>query len=55
MSVEGGIDTARHIHGAKLEIFDGMGHDLPKPLLPDFIELIATHANESQAEATQAA
>ena len=55
VSVEGGIDTARHIHGAKLEIFDGMGHDLPKPLLPDFIELIATHANESQAEATQAA
>jgi pimeloyl-ACP methyl ester carboxylesterase len=55
VSVEGGIDTARHIHGAKLEIFDGMGHDLPKALLPDFIELIATHANESQAEETRAA
>jgi pimeloyl-ACP methyl ester carboxylesterase len=55
VSVEGGIDTARHIHGAKLEIFDGMGHDLPKDLLPDFIELIATHANECQAEEMRAA
>lgn len=55
VSVEGGIDTARHIYGAKLEIFDGMGHDLPKALLPDFIELIATHANESQAGETRAA
>ena len=55
VSGEGGIDTARHIYGAKLEIFDGMGHDLPKALLPDFIELIATHANESQAGETRAA
>ena len=48
VSVEGGIDTARNIHGARLEIFDGMGHDLPRGLLPDFIELIATHATNSQ-------
>jgi len=37
--VQGSINTARHIYGAKLEIFDGMGHDLPKALLPDFIDL----------------
>lgn len=55
VSVEGGIDTARHIHGAKLEIFDGMGHDLPRALLPDFIELIATHAHENQSGDSQAA
>jgi pimeloyl-ACP methyl ester carboxylesterase len=55
VSVAGGIDTARHIHGAKLEIFDGMGHDLPKALQPDFIELIATHAKESQAAEARAA
>jgi pimeloyl-ACP methyl ester carboxylesterase len=55
VSVEGGIDTARHIHGAKLEIFDGMGHDLPKALLPDFIELIAHHARESQEKGGHAA
>ena len=55
VSVEGGIDTARNIHGARLEIFDGMGHDLPKGLLPDFIELIARHAHASQQKTSQAA
>ena len=54
VSVEGGIDTARNIHGARLEIFDGMGHDLPKALLPDFIELIATHAKDSQRKQSRA-
>ncbi|MEH6592901.1 MAG: alpha/beta hydrolase [Halioglobus sp.] len=42
--VECGIDTARLIPKAKLEIFDGMGHDLPLPLVPEFIQLIAEHA-----------
>ena len=55
VSVEGGIDTARNVHGARLEIFDGMGHDLPRGLLPDFIELIARHAHDSQQKAPQAA
>ena len=55
VSVEGGIDTARNVHGARLEIFDGMGHDLPRGLLPDFIELIAGHAHDSQQKAAQAA
>ncbi len=43
--VSGGIDTARHVRGAKLELIAGMGHDLPKPLLPHFVELITTHAD----------
>ena len=42
--VEGGIDTARLIANAKLELIDGMGHDLPRPLLARFAELIASHA-----------
>ena len=42
--VEGGIDTARHIKGAKLELFDGMGHDLPRPLLSQFSQLIHENA-----------
>jgi pimeloyl-ACP methyl ester carboxylesterase len=42
--VSGGIDTARHVPGAKLELIEGMGHDLPQPLLPHFAELIGTHA-----------
>jgi pimeloyl-ACP methyl ester carboxylesterase len=43
--VAGGIDTARHVAGAKLELIDGMGHDLPQPLLSHFVELIGAHAD----------
>lgn len=42
--VEGGIDTAKHIQHSRLELFDGMGHDLPAPLLSRFTELISEHA-----------
>ena len=42
--VDGGIDTAKHIPGARLELFDGMGHDLPVPLLPKFVALISAHS-----------
>ena len=48
--VEGGIDTARLIPGARLELIEGMGHDLPRPLLPHFVELISTHAAKSIAQ-----
>jgi pimeloyl-ACP methyl ester carboxylesterase len=43
----GGIDTARHIRGARLEVINGMGHDLPAPLLPHFVQLIGNHADEA--------
>lgn len=43
--VEGGIDTARHVRGARLELIEGMGHDLPQPLLAHFVELIGSHAD----------
>ena len=42
--VAGGIDTARLVRGARLELIDGMGHDLPTPLLPRFVDLISEHA-----------
>lgn len=42
--VEGGIDTAEHVPDARLELVEGMGHDLPAPLLPYFAELIGEHA-----------
>jgi pimeloyl-ACP methyl ester carboxylesterase len=42
--VQGGIDTARHIVNARLELIEGMGHDLPRPLLPRFIDHITTLA-----------
>lgn len=41
--VTGGIDTAKHIPGARLELIEGMGHDLPAPLWPRFVELITDH------------
>lgn len=42
--VEAGIDTARHIRGSKLEIIEGMGHDIPPPLVGRITGLIADHA-----------
>lgn len=45
--VEAGIDTANRIANAKLELFDGMGHDLPAPLLPQFVSLITEHAQST--------
>ncbi|NNF39934.1 MAG: alpha/beta fold hydrolase [Woeseiaceae bacterium] len=41
--VECGIDTARHVQGATLEILDGMGHDLPPPLIETIAARIARH------------
>lgn len=35
-----GRDTAAHIPGARLEIIDGMGHDVARGLVPRWIELI---------------
>ncbi|MBT8116682.1 MAG: alpha/beta fold hydrolase [Gammaproteobacteria bacterium] len=45
--VECGIDTARHIKGARLEIIEGMGHDIPPPLVDSLTSLIANHARTS--------
>jgi pimeloyl-ACP methyl ester carboxylesterase len=42
--VEGGIDTAEAVPGAKLMIIEGMGHDIPVPVASRVIEAIAQHA-----------
>ena len=42
--VSGGIDTAKHIPQARLELFPGMGHTLPRALLPEFADMIAENA-----------
>ena len=44
----GGIDTAEHIPGARLEIIDGMGHNFPIELWPVIIDLIVNHARDGQ-------
>jgi pimeloyl-ACP methyl ester carboxylesterase len=53
--VECGIDTARHIEGARLEIIDGMGHDLPPPLIGRLTSLISEHASLSVSAAVGSA
>jgi pimeloyl-ACP methyl ester carboxylesterase len=40
---ECGFSTALHIRGAKLELIDGMGHELPPPLLPAFAVMLVRH------------
>jgi pimeloyl-ACP methyl ester carboxylesterase len=44
-----GFSTALHIRGAKLELIDGMGHDLPTPLLAPIASMILRHIIESKA------
>jgi proline iminopeptidase len=40
-----GVDTARAIPGARLEVVQGMGHDLPAQLLERLLALIDAHAH----------
>lgn len=44
VTIEGGHDTAKHISGAKLKTFPGMGHDLPLELVVPMADVIAEHA-----------
>jgi len=45
-----GKHTAKCVPGARLEVFEDMGHDLPPALLPRFAELIAEHARAAAQE-----
>ncbi|MDR3497959.1 MAG: alpha/beta hydrolase [Parvibaculum sp.] len=49
--VEGGIDTAKSVPGAKLELIDGMGHDMPVELTSRFVGLIEAHARGAERKA----
>jgi pimeloyl-ACP methyl ester carboxylesterase len=46
--LEGGKDSARSIKGARLEIIEGMAHDLPKKFLPRITALIVDHAKSAE-------
>lgn len=52
--VEAGIDTAEAIPGARLEIIEGMGHDLPLGLLDRLAGLIAEHAHAAERRSAAA-
>ena len=49
--VAAGRDTAAYIPGAKLEIIDGMGHDLPPALMAPLAARIAEHCRAAQPAA----
>jgi pimeloyl-ACP methyl ester carboxylesterase len=51
----GGKATARAIPNARLKMVDGMGHDLPRQLWPEFAEEIAATAARSAAAVKQPA
>lgn len=42
-----GEDTARRIPGARLQVVDGMGHDLPPALVPVLMPLLLQHLEHS--------
>lgn len=44
--VEGGIDTANNIKNSSLKLIQGMGHDLPRELLPRIVRYICRHIEE---------
>lgn len=47
--VECGIDTASLVQGARLEVIEGMGHDLPGALTERLLALIDAHAHGKMA------
>jgi pimeloyl-ACP methyl ester carboxylesterase len=47
----GGLATARAIPGARLQIVEGMGHDLPEAAWPQLVDAIAGHAHASDQAA----
>jgi pimeloyl-ACP methyl ester carboxylesterase len=51
IDVSGGKATAAAIPGARLELIEGMGHDLPRPLWPRLVDLIVENAERAGAPA----
>ncbi|HCX69369.1 MAG TPA: alpha/beta hydrolase, partial [Rhodobiaceae bacterium] len=47
----GGEDTAKSVPGAKHVVIEGMGHDLPVELCPQYVDLIATHGRAAEQKA----
>jgi len=54
IDVSGGKATAAVIPGARLELIEGMGHDLPRQLWQRFVDLIVENAERGGVRATSA-
>ena len=48
VNVEGGIDVANTVPGAKIEIIENWGHDLPPSMWTRLVELTAAHAHNAK-------
>jgi pimeloyl-ACP methyl ester carboxylesterase len=48
-----GEDTAAAVPGARLEVLETMGHDLPDPLIPELVTLIADFVAQVDAGRTE--
>jgi pimeloyl-ACP methyl ester carboxylesterase len=46
--VEGGKDTAASIPGARLQIIEGLGHDIPVEAAPQILEAIIQHVRKTE-------
>ena len=55
IDVSGGRATAAAIPGAELLVIDGMGHDLPLPLIPHLVDAIVEHVDAAEDDAEQVA
>ena len=51
LPIAAGRDTARHIPGARMIEFAGMGHDLPPALTPQIVDAIVQHCRAAEARA----
>ena len=51
MPVAAAHDLHRRIRGSRLEIFPGMGHDLPRALVPTLTGQIIEHLRRADAAA----
>ena len=47
-----GVDVAASVPGARLEIIEGMGHDLPDQLIERLLALIDLHAHGKMDHST---
>ncbi|MEM7779489.1 MAG: alpha/beta hydrolase [Pseudomonadota bacterium] len=55
VKLEGGIDTASHIAGAKLVTIPGWGHDLPVELIDRLAQEVADHAQAAMGQSAAVA
>ncbi|GAB5454513.1 MAG: alpha/beta hydrolase [Henriciella sp.] len=46
--IEGGHDIAKLVRGARMEVMDGMGHDVPPRFLPQITKLMLDHFNATK-------